>query len=583
MNLFSYIKQQLPILEVINEYTPLKKAGLYWKGCCPFHHERTPSFTVSPHKDIFYCFGCHAGGDVISFIAKTEHCSPIDAARHIIERYRIQVPQGIAFEKSENQETKNAYYTVCSVFAQWCHQELKKHPSILGYLEQRGLRKESIDSFMLGYCSRTVKSLLTFAQERGILAQNFINAHILVEGKVGLYSKFEDRILFPIKDHLGRCVGFGGRVHKPDDVRAKYYNSQDHALFNKGSLLYGLDRAKKSIAQQETAFLVEGYTDLIIMNQYGFTNTVATLGTACTLEHLKQLSRYARRIYLMYDGDTAGQKALLRLVELCWQVTLEPLVIVLPPEEDPASFLLKGGNLQDKAATAGNIFSFMITHLSADFKAQHLQEKMHTSQKVLSMISHISDPLKRDLLLQQAQEAFQVPLTTLKQQMLKQKVLPTTSTDPKEVSLDISLVEKKLFSAILVSKEHLEAEDAELVMLLASEAGVQLFDTIRKALTATGVNTHILFETASLEEKELLSGLLIGDPDESGLSLTSLLGHFFRKQWKKKIQDVKLRLYTAQQEGNKAHVQELIAHIDTVKKKMLQREISWQKKEKQPN
>ena len=345
MNLFSIIKQRLTILEVVSEYATLKKAGLYWKGCCPFHHERTPSFTVSPHKEIFYCFGCHAGGDVISFVAKIEHCSPIEAAKHLAERYNIPVPENVTWEKgTDSQEAKNTYYAPAPSLPAGAKSSSQSIPNRIEYLTSRGISRQSIQDFSIGYCSGSIKSLLTYAQQENMLAQNFIDAHIIFEGRTGLYTPFEDRIIFPITDTIGRMVGFGGRVYKPGDERVKYYNSHDHAFFNKGMILYGLNAAKKAIPSQEAAFLVEGYTDLIQMHQHGFTAAVATMGTACTAEQLKLIARYAQKLYIMYDADPAGQNAIMRLVELCWQVALDPYVIRLPEGQDPASFLQSGGH-----------------------------------------------------------------------------------------------------------------------------------------------------------------------------------------------------------------------------------------------
>lgn len=193
MNLFSYIKQRLPILDVVSEYATLKKAGLYWKGCCPFHHERTPSFSVSPHKEIFYCFGCHLGGDVISFIAKAEHCTPIEAAQHLIERYRIQVPQEITWEKSsQTQESKDLYFKTCLTFAQWCEAQLAKSTAAVRYITERKITEQSVKDFSIGYCPGQIKSLLAYAQKQGIMATNLIDAHILQEGKQALYSPLKN-------------------------------------------------------------------------------------------------------------------------------------------------------------------------------------------------------------------------------------------------------------------------------------------------------------------------------------------------------------------------------------------------------
>ncbi len=614
MNLFSHIKQHISILDVASEYATLKKAGLYYKGCCPFHHERTPSFTVSPHREMFYCFGCHAGGDIISFVAKIEHCSPLEAARQLVERYQIQVPQDVTWEKASHQEeAKKLYYTTCATFARWCHKMLEKNVPAREYLQSRSIDAKSSEQFTIGYCPSDIKSLLTFAQKDGILAQNFIDAHLLLEGRTGLYTPFEERIIFPIKDHLGRCVGFGGRVFKKEDQRAKYYNSHDHEFFNKGSILYGLDRAKKDIAQKEAAFLVEGYTDLITMNQYGFTNTVATLGTACTAEHLKQLSRYAQRLYIMYDGDAAGQNAIMRLVELCWQAAIDPYVIILPQADDPASFLLSGGNLTQKVAQASDIFSFVVNHLSDDFVHKSLQERIAITKKIISLINQIPDPLKRNLLLQQASDAFSLPIETLARGLTHAgsgNTITKTSFDQQNayqhrssnalaagshkqpVESDhtapkISQLEKKLFCAILypqgvegLQETALFDEDEELVAQLLDSHLKKLFDTLRAHKGTQGPEVSTLFEVLNEEEKALVAQLMLtngtmsGDEEPAKTDMRSIVQQFYKKQWKKKVHDVKLRVYEAQQQGDQQQVKFLLNDLDTLKKKMFARGIA---------
>lgn len=570
MNIFTTIKQKVAILDVISEYATLKKAGLYWKGCCPFHHERTPSFTVSPHKEIFYCFGCHAGGDVISFIAKAEHCSALEAAQHLVERYNIEVPNTITWEKSsDTQEAKNLYYKTCLVFAHWCAHNLTKSDNALNYLQTRSITQESIQAFLLGYCPIDVKGLLAFGQKQDILATNFIDAHILIEGKHGLYSPFEERIIFPIKDHIGRFVGFGGRIFAQGDERAKYYNSHDHAFFNKGTTLYGLDISKKNIAQEEAAFLVEGYTDLILMHQYGYKNVVATLGTACTQDHLKQLARYAQRIYILYDGDNAGQNAIIRLAELCWKVALDPYVITLPTKDDPATFLLQGGNLSQKTEQALDIFKFIITYMSTDYGHKSLQERVAITKKIITIIATLDDPLKRDILLAQASEAFTLPLDTIKREFKmtasKKMAEPVPHFDDNLRIHEISQLEKKLFSAILYGKQIIKEEDTELLHELLPEQSTLLLDVLE--------NPNY-FETASDEEKAVLSGLMIEGTELSTSSFDELLMQFYKKQWKRVVHDVKLRVSHAQDKGDNQAVKDILTSTEALKKKMVKRGIA---------
>jgi DNA primase len=575
MNLFSHIKQRVPIVNVIGEYTTLKKAGMYWKGCCPFHHERTASFTVTPHKEIFYCFGCHEGGDVISFIAKIEHCSPLEAARHLVERYGIAVPEDISFDKkTESFNEKKSYYKTCAVFAQWCHAQLKKNAEAQKYLVNRDITQESSSSFMLGYCSTDIRGLLTFAQKEGILAQNLIDAHILKESKMGLYATFDERLIFPIHDHLGNTVGFGGRVFRAGDDRAKYYNSQDHSYFNKGTLLFGLDKAKKSIAQKESVLLVEGYTDLIMMHQHGYTNSVATLGTACTLDHLKQLAHYAEKVYVMYDGDSAGQNAIMRLAELCWEVSCDPYVIVLPKQDDPASYLSTHGSLEKPLAHAHDIFSYVIHNLAEDFKSKSLQGKLAATTKILELISSLPDPLKRDLLLQQASESFMVPLETLTRSIMQQKkplTQPTSAGAPKLVAAPI---EKKLFSAILSHKQILTIEDEVLLGLLLDAPLKKVFDAWSASKNNEGTDLIALFERLNEPEKAFISQCITEEPGDIQLLEPAHLTQIYKKQWKKKVHGVKIKIEEAEKQGAKDQVAQLLNDLNALKTKMLVRGIS---------
>lgn len=582
MNLFSTIKQQVTILEVVNTYTTLKKAGHYWKGTCPFHHERTASFTVTPHKEIFYCFGCHVGGDVISFIAKIENCTQLDAARQLVERYALKVPKDISWEKSsETYEKKQQYNKTCEVFAKWCHSLLSKHDNARNYLLDREITQESMQSFMLGYCSTEVKKLLSFAQKENILAQNFLDAHILKENKMGLYLAFDERIIFPIRDHLGNYVGFGGRVFKKNDERAKYYNSQDHTYFNKGHLLFGLDKAKKAIAQKEAAFLVEGYTDLIAMHQAGYTNTIATLGTACTLDHLKHLSRYAQKLFILYDGDAAGQKAIMRLVELCWQESVDLYVIILPKEHDPASYLLEHNSLEQPLSQAHDIFSFVVNQLSDNFSSKSLQGKLGVTQRILEMIGTLSDPLKKDLLLQQASKAFGVPietltqsLTTLRSRKRAAPAVPQQTPTYQPLLQRTTKLEKKLFSVILNHKDALSHEDQELLGLLLDEQLRKVFTAWCTAQTEEGTDITTLFEQISEDEKAFISHCIsVTDPAAEDALLPAHLTQLYKKQWKKRVHQVKEHINVAEQQGDKQRVAELLTNLTALKNKMLSRGI----------
>lgn len=593
MNIFNFIKQKVSILDVVSQYASLKKAGLYWKGNCPFHHEKTPSFSVSPHKEIFYCFGCHVGGDVISFIAKIENCSQSDAARQLVEQYSITLPDSVSWEKSDNtQEEKRRYTALCTLIAQWTHTNLLNNKAALEYVLSRNITKNNIEIFMLGYFPgghQAIKNLLNYAQKQGFLAQDFINLKILLEGNNGLYSPFEERILFPIKDNLGRLCGFGGRIFKPNDERPKYYNSHDHQFFSKGSLLFGLDIAKKSIQEQDAVFLVEGYIDVIAMVQSGYTNTIATLGTACTQEHLKQIGRYTKKVYVTYDGDAAGQKAIIRLIELCWQTNIDLYIITLVAGEDPASFLQKN-DLKPLISSAKDIFNFYIDSLSKDFLKKSLHERLELTKKIIEMISKIPDILKQDLLLQKASAEFNIPFETLKHELTchKNKKIQHFKTEKKEPDIiepdacldennlseskevgqnKISLLEKKLFSAILSYKGVISPEDKDILQKWLPKPLCIFFTKITESNS---------FDQFDEEQKRIISRMIM-EAEEQGTvcSLEELLVQFYKKVWKIVVTDVKLKIKEAQKTGNNSIIKELLEHLDLLRKKMLQRGIAY--------
>ncbi len=563
MNLFSFIKERISILDVINEYVTLKRAGGYHKGTCPFHHEKTASFTVSPDKQIFYCFGCHISGDVISFIAKIENCSQKDAAKLLVEKYSLDLPSTISFESSEKStEDKNHYFAVCKAVALWCHEQLLKNVPAQTYFQRRGFDAENFSYFTLGYFpsgNAGISDLLYAMKRQSILPRDLVDAQILAEGRTTLYSPFEDRLIFPIKDALGRHCGFGGRTFKEHDTRPKYYNSRENEYFIKGSLLFNLDKAKKSIQESNRIFLVEGYTDCMAMVKQGFLNTVATLGTACTVEHLKQLARYAEHIFVVYDGDNAGKTAVLRLTELCWQVNLELKVIMLPSGEDPASFFTgEKGDFQTLIAQAEDIFTYFLNTLGTNFINKPLGQKIQTTRAFLGVIASITDSLKKDILLHKAAKTFDIPFESLKQELAyAQEKVPTVmskSNPDKEIPKQesISLLEKRIFCAIMNNMGLFSGESRlQLIRYLQSplrDILAQLKEFKEKSATITFSS---FFDTLEECDKQYISRLLLEEDEVvDTAAFDKLLVQLHKKQWKVIVRMIKAQLARAQEEGD---------------------------------
>jgi DNA primase len=597
MNVFSFVKERVSILDVVNEYVTLKRAGSYHKGTCPFHHEKTASFTVSPDKQIFYCFGCHLSGDVISFIAKIENCSQKNAVKLLAEKYSITLPQNISFEAAEkNNDHKNHYFALCKAVALWCHEQLIKNASAQSYFQQRGFGIEIINYFTLGYFpsgNAAINDLLYSMKQQSILPQDLINAHILVEGRTTLYSAFEDRLIFPIKDLLGRYCGFGGRIFKEQDTRAKYYNSRENDYFIKGSLLFNLDKAKKSIQETGKIFLVEGYTDCMAMTQYGLPNTVATLGTACTIEHLKQLARYAEHIYVVYDNDAAGKQAVLRLTELCWYVNLELKVILLPPGEDPASFLTQKGDIQSFIHTAQDIFFFFLENLGQNFINKPLSQKINITRSFITTIATITDPLKKDILLQKAAKTFDIPFDALKTELHRNTnpsfaaisnqtpqnnpenttKIQTNQTPEHQHNFNetVPLLEKRIFCAIMNNMVLLSGENRlRLIKYLPSPLR-DILEKLKTIKTKTeNITFSLFFDTLNELEKQYVSKLLLQENEiMDNIAFDKLLEQLQKKQWKIIVHDIKAQLIRAKQEGNADKISLILRDLMELQNKLI--------------
>lgn len=566
MNIFDFIKSQIAILDLIQEYTSLKKAGVYWKGLCPFHNEKTPSFSVSPHRQIFYCFGCHESGDVIGFISKIENCSQIDAAKFIAERYNMELPESVQQEyNSGSASEKERYFNLCELFAQWCKQNLDQSRIAQEYLEERDIDSQVINKFNIGYFPkglRAIQSLIKHAQSNNFLANDLIDANIIQKNNQHFYSGFEDRIIFPIQDHLGRFCAFGGRVFKKDDDRVKYYNSHEHTYFNKRATLFGLNLAKKVIQKESGVFLVEGYTDCIAMYQAGFKNTVATLGTACTTEHIDTIARLADKIYVTYDSDNAGLQAVEKLTALCWNANLEVKVIQLPTGEDPGSFLFQKNDLQKLIDSAQDIYHFVITKSAKKFSSQNLSKKVDASKKIAEMISKVNDPLKQNILLQEAARTLGIPIESLKSPSTFQAGLQTESVKTPRNSL-----EGKLFVAFINNPDLFEAKYHYLASYLESPAKDILNKLISLKKNTEAPTFEVLMDNLDEDSQGFVRKSLLAYNDSIGGDISPILAQFHKKHWKSIVNHVKSLLSKEQADG--AKVRQIIENFQILKAEII--------------
>ena len=341
------IKNQADILDIVSESVLMKKAGRNYVGLCPFHSEKTPSFTVSPDKQIFYCFGCGEGGNVFSYLMKMEGLTFPETARQLARRYGIDIPsQSLTPAQKQRMGEKERLLAINRMAAEFYQRHLLKNPaggSARDYFVKRGITKETCQRFGLGYAPDGWEHFARFSMMKKIPSALAEQTGLLVarEQKKGFYDRFRNRIIFPIHDAGGQVIGFGGRVM--DDSLPKYLNSPESPVYNKSKSLYGLHRARQACREADSVYIVEGYFDLIRLHQSNVENAVATLGTALTEDHIRMLRGYARKAVLVFDSDDAGIRAAHRSVDLFMRFEMDAKVMVLPQGHDPDTFLVEYG------------------------------------------------------------------------------------------------------------------------------------------------------------------------------------------------------------------------------------------------
>ena len=396
--LIDQIRQSNNIVEVISGYLPLKKTGSNFKALCPFHQEKTPSFLVSPQKEIFHCFGCGEGGNVFNFLMKHEKISFIEAVERLAERAGISLPKDRADreEASRISQERESLFEINRHAADFFHRCLKSSPSAQTareYLRKRSLKEETIDKFGLGYAPGSGKGLLEAAVNKGYSKELLKKAGLIAfsEKRNDYRDLFYDRVIFPISDVQSRIIAFGGRVL--GERLPKYLNSPESGVFYKGKTLYALNLAKESIQKKNQVIVLEGYTDILTCHQFGIENSVATLGTALTGDHVSIISRYAEEVVIIYDADTAGVKATLRGLDLLIGSGLKVKVVALPQGTDPDDFLRSQGaeKFQREISRSLSLVDYRIKLVSQNTDLSNSEGKVTVVEEVLPTIARIKN------------------------------------------------------------------------------------------------------------------------------------------------------------------------------------------------
>ncbi len=335
------------IVDVVSDFVNLKKRGVNYLGNCPFHNEKTPSFTVSPAKGIYKCFGCGVGGNSVNFIMEHEQLSYVETLKYLAKRYHIEVVEKeMTNEEKEKQDARESMLIVNSfaqkTFTQNLSESAEGKAVGLKYFKERGFTDITINKFELGYCRSERDSFTKLAEQKGYAANYLVETGLSIQRDNGMrFDRFSERVMFPIHNLMGKVIGFGGRTLRSDKKIAKYLNSPESQIYHKSRVLYGLFFAKKSISKNDKCYMVEGYTDVMSMHQAGIENVVSSSGTALTADQIRLIKRFTPNITVLYDGDAAGIKAALRGIDLVLEEGMNVKVVLLPEGEDPDSYAHK--------------------------------------------------------------------------------------------------------------------------------------------------------------------------------------------------------------------------------------------------
>ena len=429
------IRARSDIVDVVGAYLQLKRAGGAFRALCPFHKEKTPSFHVNPQRQIFHCFGCGEGGDVFKFVMKYENVDFLAAAQMLAQRAGIRLELEAARGGREGGVDKDALFRVHEDVAQLYHRCLldEKHGAAARtYLAGRELSLETAKEFLIGYAPDRWDTLLLWAEKKKIPIPLLAAAGlVLAKDGGGHYDRFRHRLMFSIRDELGRVVAFSGRVMDPQDKTAKYVNSPETALFKKGRILFALDRARRAIADERRAILCEGQIDCIRCQLAGFTNVVASQGTALTEDHARLLKRYADEVLIVLDADTAGQNAALRAAEVLLGAGLSIRIAALPAGEDPDSLIRKQGKTAFQRVLTGAVsaLEFQAGVLRARGELGSEAGQARGARAVLDLIARAPTAVQRDLLLRQAAELLRISEDALRQDLRRLNRGPTRETE----------------------------------------------------------------------------------------------------------------------------------------------------------
>ena len=569
------IRNTADIYDVVAQYVDLKKRGRNFFGLCPFHSEKTPSFSVAPDKQIYHCFGCGAGGNVFSFIVEHEKISFIEAVQQLGQKYGIQVD----YQSGPSNKIFSSLYKVHDLAVKLYHNTLysEKGKAALDYLYNRGLNDNTIKKYQIGFAPDSWDTLTNTIKSLSFNDDVYDKTGLFIKTDRGWRDRFRSRIMFPIFHQSGKPIAFGGRIFNHDDP-AKYLNSPETPLYRKSEVFYGLHKTRDSIRKFSTAVLVEGYTDFLQLVQLGIPNVVALSGTALGINHASQIRKFASKVYLAYDGDDAGINATLRAGYVLFQAGIEPLVIPMPSDKDPDDWVREAGVNAFQEAM-GSSMSLLLFHLQKkDVKNLSATDRSKTVKEILKEISLINDGIIRDDLLKSLSQELQLDEVEVFRLFNSQIGMKRVRTDSEQSSPKNQAFTNTIQKAQLEIIRAIAFNFDEVYPSMKNVIDFQIFDEpILQKIGLLLIKENqpkdlsaIIDQFEDMDEKKLVSKILFDDinSDDPKLIIKDCFATIRGKQIQDQIKQARIKIRELESSGE--DTKEIIIQVTELQKTLHQ-------------
>lgn len=580
------VRQNNDIVDVISQYMHLKRSGRNFFGLCPFHNEKSPSFSVSPDKQIFHCFGCGVGGNVITFVSKIEGLNFVETIQMLAERANIQLPTLENSGDMQKEILKDKVYKVNEFTAEFYHQNLYKPQAKIAqeYVKKRQLSNETLKSFRIGFSGK-FDELYQELKKQGFADQEILESGLVNRNDRGQYiDRYRNRLMFPICDARGKVIAFGGRVL--DDSKPKYINSPENIVYSKGRNLFGLNVAKKGDTKK--LLIVEGYMDVISLHQRGITNVVAPLGTALTEQQGWLLRKNAEQIILSFDSDGAGLQAKIRALDVLQNMGCDIRILQVEGAKDPDEFILKYGNIRFQALIekALSVIEFKVKLLKNDLNLENINDKIKFLNEIAKLISNIDNNIEREVYIERIANEYDISkeaifaevnkltYTNSKSEKILEKPKPVVShkkIDKPEVSQAIKRRENTVISLLLIGdlsifeiiKQNIKLDD------FVDEVNANIAKRLYEEYEKGNSNINGIIDNLEQEEQNQITMIMADDYEISDLEKAiDDIVQVYRKEKlnNKKFEILKKLENTTNEDEKKKLMQELSNIIITLAK-----------------